>query len=352
MAGSHVRALSASLLTATALGLVLAALPGLPGSPVPGGAALAEQPLQGLIDRLRNRGADTAIASSNGRIEAQSVDVAPKYAGRITEVLVHEGDVVEAGQVVARIDDRDAQAQVLVARAAVLRGKASKEGAEAAVMQAQSALDVATTNFHRITELNRQGHASDSALDDATNTFHAAEAGLASAKAQVSDSDALIAEAEAQLEQANIALEDLSVQAPLRGRVEYRLHEPGEIVAAGTPIVTLLDLTDVYMNVYLSAPVVGRLAVGDEARMVLDPVPDYVIPARITFIAPEAQFTPKSVETQEEREQLVFRVKLQIPRELLIRFEDYVKVGVRGVGFVRTDPGAEWPADLQVKLPQ
>ena len=77
-----------------------------------------------------------------------------------------------------------------------------------------------------------------------------------------------------------------------------------------------------------------------------------MIPARVTFIAPEAQFTPKSVETQEERSQLVFRVKLTIPRELLSKFENRVKVGVRGIGFVRTDPSAPWPADLQVKLPQ
>ncbi|HEY0275328.1 MAG TPA: efflux transporter periplasmic adaptor subunit, partial [Paenirhodobacter sp.] len=76
------------------------------------------------------------------------------------------------------------------------------------------------------------------------------------------------------------------------------------------------------------------------------------IPARVTFISPQAQFTPKSVETQSEREQLAFRVKLTIPKELLTKFEDYVKVGVRGVGYVRKNPATDWPATLQVNLPQ
>lgn len=331
--------------------LFAVALAGMTLTLAPAPPALADSGFQALLDKFRDR-ADPNIFSSNGRIEAQSVDVAGKYAGRITEVLVHEGDVVEAGQPLARIDDRDAQAALLAAKAAVLRAQAAKEMAEASVMQAASALSVAQTNQHRIEALNRDGHASDAALDDANNSLHAAEAGLATAKAQVSDGTALIAQAGAQEQQAQVALEDLEVKAPIRGRVEYRLHEPGEVVAAGTPIVTLLDLTDVYMNIYLPATVVGLLAMGDEARMILDPIPQYVVPARVTFIAPEAQFTPKSVETQEEREQLVFRVKLQIPRELLVKFENQVKVGVRGLGFVRTAPDATWPADLQTKLPQ
>ena len=312
----------------------------------------AETSLGALLQSFGGKTDPKGIASSNGRIEAQSIDVAPKYAGRLDEVLPKEGDVVEAGQVIARMDDRDTQAQILGAKAAVLRAKAAKQVAEASVMQAQSALEVARTTHDRVVKLNADGHAAQSVLDDATNALHSAEASVAMAQAQVSDGDALISQSEAELDRLNVALDDLEVRAPLRARVLYRLHEPGEVVAAGTPILTLLDLTDVYMNLYLSAPVVGPLALNDEARIILDPIPQYVIPARITFISPESQFTPKTVETQEEREQLVFRVKLSIPRDLLEKFESYVKVGIRGVGYVRTDPGADWPQDLQVKLPQ
>lgn len=312
----------------------------------------AETSLGALLQSFGGKADPKGIASSNGRIEAQSIDVAPKYAGRLDDVLPKEGDVVEAGQVIARMDDRDTQAQILGAKAAVLRARAAKQIAEASVMQSQSALEMARTTYDRVVRLNADGHAAQSVLDDATNTRQSAEAAVAMAKAQVSDSDALISQSEAELDRLNVALDDLAVRAPLRARVLYRLHEPGEVVAAGTPILTLLDLTDVYMNLYLSAPVVGSLALNDEARIILDPIPDYVIPARITFISPESQFTPKTVETQEEREQLVFRVKLSIPRDLLEKFESYVKVGIRGVGYVRTEPGVDWPQDLQVKLPQ
>nr|WP_325265912.1 HlyD family efflux transporter periplasmic adaptor subunit [uncultured Rhizobium sp.] len=315
-------------------------------------SATAANPFEAMIQKLRGKTDDDRFANSNGRIEAQSVDVAGKYPGRLTDVLVREGDIVKANDIIARIDDRDLQTQLLGAKASVLQAKAAREQAVAAVTQSESARSIAQTNYDRVTKLNTGHVASDAALDDAKNALSVAIASLATAKAQVTSSDALISASEAKVAEINVALEDLVIRAPIRGRVQYRLREPGEVVAAGAPVVTLLDLTDVYMNLYLRADIVGKLASGDEARLILDPVPDYVVPARITFIAPEAQFTPKSVETQDERSQLVFRIKLTIPRELLTKFEDRVKVGLRGVGFVRTDPSADWPADLQVKLPQ
>lgn len=304
-----------------------------------------------LVARFMGR-KDEGVAKSNGRIEAQTVSVATKYDGRVAEVLVREGDLVEAGAVVARMDDRDVQAQIVAAKASVLRARASRQIAEAAVMQAESAMTVADTNWGRVKKLNEDGHAADSVLDDATNALNVAKASVATAHAQVSDADALIAVSEAQEQQLDIALDDLTIRAPLRGRVLYRLREPGEVIAAGAPIVSVLDLTDVYMNIYLPATTVGQLVQNDEARVILDPIRQFVIPARVTFISPDAQFTPKSVETQSEREDLVFRVKLSIPRELLAKFEEHIKVGVRGIGFVRTSAEVQWPADLQVKLPE
>lgn len=314
--------------------------------------ARAENAFDSIVRKLRGNVGNEVVASSNGRIEAQSVDVAAKYAGRLTEVVAREGQTVGAGDVLARQDDRNIQARLLAAQASVLQGKASRQQAEAAVSQAESALTLARSTYKRIEGLTSEGHVSQAELDDATNTLKSAEASLAQAKAQVANGDALIAAANANVEQIKVELDDLTIRSPIRGRVEYRLHEPGEVVSAGAPVVTLLDLTDVYMNLYLPADVVGLLSVNDDARVVLDPVPRYVIPARITFIESQAQFTPKSVETQQERSQLVFRVKLTLPRELLSKFEDRVKVGIRGVGFVRTDPSADWPDSLQVNLPQ
>lgn len=329
--------------------LMLAALFGLALAP----PTAAQTPFEALIAKFTGGQTYAGFTSSNGRIEAQSVAVATKYAGRVTEMLAAEGEMVEAGAILARMDDRDMQAQLLGAKAAVLRAQAALRVAEAGVMQAESALAVATTNRERVAKLNADGHAAQSVLDDAENALTAASASRAMAEAQVADAKALIEVAEAQVAQIEVALDDLTIRAPIRGRVLYRLREPGEVMAAGASIFTLLDLGDVWMNLYLPAGAVGRLMLNDEARLILDPVPHYVIPARVTFISPEAQFTPRAVETESERQELVFRVKLTIPRELLAGVEGYVKSGVRGIGFVRSDPAvADWPADLAIKLPE
>ncbi|WP_233192936.1 HlyD family secretion protein [Acidimangrovimonas sediminis] len=314
-------------------------------------AVRAESRFDELLTRLGLAKDQSGVYSSNGRIEVQTVDVATKYAGRIESVPAHEGDLLATGQVVAQLGTAEATAKLNAAKASVLRARAAKAVAEASLMQAESALSVTQTTYGRTVKLHDSGTAPQSALDDATNALNGARASVAMAKAQISDASALIAAAEADQQQVQIALDDLTIKAPIRGRVLYRLHEPGEVVAAGTPIVTMLDLSNVYMNIYLPAKVAGTLSAGDEARLILDPVPDYVIPARVTFVSPQSQFTPKSVETGEQREELVFRVKLSVPRTLLAKFETQIKSGVRGIGFVRTRPGTPWPANLAVKLP-
>ena len=124
------------------------------------------------------------------------------------------------------------------------------------------------------------------------------------------------------------------------------------MVAAGAPIVTILDLTDVYMTIFLPAADAGKLSVGDEARIIQDPVPDYIVPATVSFVAADAQFTPKTVETKDERTKLMFRIKLKVSPQILEQFYTRVKTGVRGLGFVRTKPDVQWPEQLQVKLPK
>ena len=113
----------------------------------------------------------------------------------------------------------------------------------------------------------------------------------------------------------------------------------------------MLDLSDVYMTVFLPEATAGRLAIGAQARIVLDVAPQYVIPAKVSFVAAEAQFTPKTVETAAERQKLVFRVKAQIAPELLRKYRTRVKAGLPGVAYVQVDPHAQWPPDLEVKLP-
>jgi len=104
------------------------------------------------------------------------------------------------------------------------------------------------------------------------------------------------------------------------------------------------------MTIYLPAAQAGKLRLRDEARVFLDPYPGSVIPAHVSFVATEAQFTPKTVETAAEREKLIFRVKLQIEPKVLVKYYSEVKTGIRGMGFVRTDLAVSWPANLAVKL--
>jgi HlyD family secretion protein len=183
------------------------------------------------------------------------------------------------------------------------------------------------------------------------HNFDSAVAAVQSYTSQRDQALSQIANSEAEVDRIQSIIDDLTLVSPRIGRVQYQLARAGEVVAAGAPIVTILDLTDVYMTIFLPAADAGRLAVGDEARIILDPVPDYVIPASVSFVAADAQFTPKTVETTDERAKLMFRIKLKVDPQVLQQFYTRVKTGVRGLGFVRTTD-VEWPADLQVKLPK
>lgn len=325
---------------ATFAALTLAALP-----------AQAQSRLKMLIERLRGDTMPEGIIKSNGRIEATQIDVSSKYAGRLAQVLVKEGDEVTAGQVVARIASPEYEAQLRAAQAQVLKARQALAEAEALIAQRKSDQLLARTDADRGKELVAKGYLSKQIHDQRTAKADAADAALKAAEAQRAQAEFAIRASEADAEQIKAILVDLVLVAPRSGRVQYQLARAGEVVAAGARIVTILDLSDVYMTIYLPAAQAGLLALGDEARIILDPVPQYVIPTTVSFVAADAQFTPKAVETADEREKLVFRVKLQLDRDLLSKYHRQVKTGVRGLGFVRTSSTAKWPASLDIKLP-
>ncbi|WP_040614288.1 HlyD family secretion protein, partial [Teichococcus cervicalis] len=210
---------------------------------------------------------------------------------------------------------------------------------------------LAQSELARTQELHRRGFAPAEQLDQRRATLEVAEATLLSAEAGQRRADAARDAAEANLAQARSLLEDTVLAAPRAGRVLYRLMREGEVVAAGGRVATLIDPTDVSMIVFLPAAEAGRMAYGAEARLVLDPAPDYVLPATVSFVAPNAQFTPRQVETARERENLMFRVKLRLPPELLRAHAEQVKGGVRGMAYLRLDPAQPWPERLRVRLP-
>ena len=312
----------------------------------------AKKAVDTLINHLRGRDMPEGIVKTNGRIEATQVDVAAKYAGRLATLTVDEGDEVTAGQVVGTISSPETEAQLRSAQAQVLKAKQSLAEAIALIAQRTSDLTFTRTDYERGKTLMQSGNITQQLLDQRRNRFEAADAAYVAANAQREEAEASIKSSVAEVERLQSILVDLVLVSPRSGRVQYRLAHAGEVVSAGQRILTILDLNDVYMTIYLPAEQAGRLTIGDEARTILDPIPQYVLPNTVSFVATEAQFTPKSVETSEEREKLMFRVKLQGDPKVLAQYHTFVKTGVRGLGFVRTDPKVAWPDELQPKLPQ
>lgn len=291
------------------------------------------------------------FAMGNGRIEAEEINVATKYAGRIDKVLVDEGDSVKAGQALARMDSAEVAAALEQAQATVRQAEAAVAEARAQIGQRQSELKLAEISFDRALTLFQKGNVARALVDERLAARDSARAALAAAQSRLTSTQRAVEAATAEVKRIRTQLSDLVLRAPRDGRVQYRLAEPGEVLPAGGRVVTLLDLSDVTMTIFLPTREAGRVRIGGEARIVLDAAPEYVIPATVSFVAGQAQFTPKEVETRSEREKLMFRVKLRIDPKLLRLHADRVKTGVPGEAYVRLDPTASWPAWLAVKLP-
>jgi HlyD family secretion protein len=291
------------------------------------------------------------LARTNGRIEIERVDVATKYAGRLAEVRVNEGAVVQKGDILARIDTTEISAQLTAARAAVHRAHQSVAQAEANVALREADLHLAEIELKRATDLARSSSGTQAELDRRTAQRDISKASLDTAKVAVEDGKAATEAAEAQVAQIEAIIADMTLQAPVSGHVEYRLAQAGEVVGVGGRVLTLLDLSDVHMTIFLPTNQVGRVELGSEARIVLDSAPEFVIPAKVAFVAGDAQFTPKYVETANEREKLMYRIKLHIDPQIIQAFHGYAKPGMTGNGYVKIQRDAVWPTNLAPRLP-
>lgn len=291
------------------------------------------------------------LARANGRIEVERVDVAAKYAGRLAEVRVNEGAFVKKDEVLARIDTTENLAQLAAAKAAVHRAHQSMAQAEANVALREADLKLAEIEFKRAADLARQNSGTQATLDQRTAQRDISKASLDTAKVAIEDAKAATEAAEAQVAQIEAVIADMTLKAPVTGYVEYRLAQAGEVVPAGGRVLTLLDLSDVHMTIFLPTSEVGRVELGSEARIVLDSAPEYVIPASVAFVAGDSQFTPKYVETANEREKLMYRIKLHIDPQIIGTYPGYAKAGMTGNAYVKIRRDAAWPANLAPRLP-
>jgi HlyD family secretion protein len=287
------------------------------------------------------------IASGNGRLEADELDIATKFAGRITQLFVDEGDPVGADQIVARMDTRDLEASLAKAQAQVEQAQHALDEAHANVAQQQSQLLLAQQELDRTQSLVQRGVATKELLDQRRQQLDAATAGLRAANSRVLWTERALDAAKHDVELYQINIADNTLRAPRDGRVQYRIANIGEVLPAGGKIFTMLDLSNVYMDIYLPTAETGKAKIGDDARIVLDAHPDLAIPAKVTFIAAQAQFTPKAVETKTEREKLMFRVRVRVNPDVLRAHADAVKSGVPGVAYVKLDAQMPWPQRLQ-----
>jgi HlyD family secretion protein len=291
------------------------------------------------------------ITAGNGRIEAIQVDIATKYAGRIGDVLAREGSMVAPDDLLAHIDSTEMRAELEKANAQLAKAAEDVARAAADIVEKQSAADLSEKSFARSETLKRNKAIADQDFDESRARRDSSAAAVDVAKATLRSAEKAELAAAAEVSRQTAQLAEMTLKSPVRGRVLYRLAEPGMVLPAGGKVLTLLDLSDIYMEIFLPSREAARVRVGSEARIVLDVAPEYAARATVSFVSPEAQFTPKQVETRSERDKLMFRVKLQLPAELILPYLERIKTGLRGVGYVRLDDTVPWPDFLERRFP-
>src|SRR6201987_571436 len=340
------------------------------------------------------------IASGNGRIEAKLSDASAKEPLRVQKVLVDEGDLVKPGQVLVQLDTStldeelakngaavasargafaaanqaiaETNADIAAANADVAGARADVASANAAIEQQQGEVQLAQTEADRQTRMLAENATSKAVYDvrqtavlttkatlkDVQARETAAQARVSAAQAKEGAAQARAAAAQAraaaaqqqigvdqgQVEMTKSRIKDATLVSSITGRVLYRLVEPGEVLGSGGKALTIVDLSDVYMEIFLPSDQAARLKTGAPARITVDYEPNQAAAGYVSFVSPEAQFTPKQVETKSEREKLMFRVKIQIPPDVVTHYIERIKTGVRGVGYVKVTPDAKFPA--------
>ncbi len=306
-------------------------------------------------------GLPPGLIQANGRIEGDIVTIASKFQGRVQSLMVREGDTVEAGQVMAQLDDKQVRAQVHQARHAWegleaqvqaahsdlavmnLQVPLAIEAADAQVAQARSRLrqaraveKEARNEYARYRQLYENGNISLGDLQDAQREWEVAGtrvriSNFARIKAQKEEAQAQLGwkriktkeaevaalerkrdQGEAALEEVESVLADLTITAPTAGTITTRLADLGEVVSPGAPLFEVVDLDRLYLKVYVPEVLIGKLRLGLHARIYTDAFPDQPFPAVVRYIASRAEFTPKEVQTPDERVKLTYAVKLYL----------------------------------------
>lgn len=295
----------------------------------------------------RAPGLPAGIAFSNGRLEADEIDIATKFPGRIVQVLADEGDMVRTGQVVARMDTRDLEAQLAQAQAQTVQARQSITQNQANLVQMGSEARLAAQELQRARTLTAEGYETHQVLDQRQSQFNVAMGAYHETEARIAAATAGVESATHNADLIQVNISDNTLVAPKDGPIQYRLANVGEVLPAGGKVFTQLDVTYVYMDIFLPTGTAGQVRFGSDAVILLDALPHRPIPASVTFISPRNEFTPKAVETGSERDKLMFRIRVRIDPKLLRDHEAEVRSGLPGLTYIRLDPKTAWPANLQ-----
>ena len=323
---------------------------------------------------------------ASGRIEGDEIVIAPKIAGRVVNVLKDRGDQVVTGELLVRLSSDQIQAQLDRTRdqerywrdrvqqaeidldyttrqvpTDIAAAEARVASAQARIQEAEAILSRNHQDFQRYQSLLQRQVVPQQKLDDATANFRAADANkaaltreLAQAQAQLRKAQLLprtvalkraelhsvqasLAAAQAAVREAQANLDDTVIYAPANGVILTRQIEPGEVVNPGTPLFTLVDLNQLYLKVFINEPDIGKIRLGQEARIFVDAFPDKPFPAKVSRVSPRAEFTPKYVETREERVKLVFAVELRADNT-----QGFLKPGMPGEALLRWKDDVPW----------
>jgi HlyD family secretion protein len=302
---------------------------------------------------LRSSGDDAGALEGSGTVEATEADLGFQAGGRIAEVLVREGDRVEAGALLARLDDAElvarlaaAEAQLEAARQVLReleRGARPEElrQAEAAEAAARQRMEEVERLAARTRTLYEGGAVSAEELERAETAREVAAAQHRQAAEQlalvrsgarrerIDAQRAAVRQAEAAVAQAEAMLSNARIHAPFSGIVTVRHRQPGEAVSAGMPVLTLMDPADRWVRIYVREDRVGRVSLGQRAEIRADAYPDRRYAGRVVFIAGEAEFTPRNVQTPDERVKLVYAVKVAIEGDSALELKPGVPADVR-----------------------
>lgn len=281
------------------------------------------------------------ILEASGRIEGDQAAVGAKIGGRIVRVPVREGQTLEAGQLIADLSSDQARAQLAQAEHDLHLAREQLATAEAHLVQAVAERDRAEKDYVRYRELLADGAIAPQIVDQARASFEAARAAQDGASRQIEAAKARIQSAEAGLALTRANVRDTQILAPFSGTVLQKFVEEGEVVAPGTPLVTFVDLSKLYVKVYVSEEDIGKVKLGNPARVYVDAFPKRFFEAMVSEVSQQAEFTPRDIHMKEERVKLVFAVKLALSDPA-----GFLKPGMPADARIRWKPDAPWGDSL------